>query len=474
MQKEQFQKHKVRAPVFAGKFYPGTKESLKNQLKELFATAKPLQNSRTKTRAIISPHAGYVFSGKVAASAFNQIPENANFKKVFVIASSHQFLFGGASVYTEGNYSTPLGEIEVDKETAKKLFDSSELFQHDADSHQLEHSLEVQLPFLQYKLKNDYKLVPIILGTNNPNDCKKIAEILEPYFVEENLFVISTDFSHYPSYNDAIENDLNTANAIASNNLKNLQQVLEANKKKNIPHLATSLCGWTSVLTLLYLTENKKLECRKIDYQNSGDAKMVGDKDRVVGYWALSVVEKNEFRVTEEEKEELLRKAKSAIKHYLETGHRANPDPPLTSGILNDEAGAFVSIYVNNELRGCIGNFAQGETLNDLVQRVAVSTTRDRRFKNLEKEELKDMQLEISVLSPLKKIDSVDEIELEKHGIYIKKGMNSGTFLPQVAEKTNWSLEEFLGHCSRDKAGLGWEGWKNAEIFTYEADIFRG
>ena len=474
MEKEEFQETENRAPEFAGKFYPGTKESLISQLNELFAEAKPLQNSDAKTRAIISPHAGYVFSGKIAASAFNQIPENAHYKKVFVIASSHQFLFGGASVYKKGNYFTPLGEIPVDRETASRLYEGSELFQHDAESHHFEHSLEVQLPFLQFKLKNDYKLVPIILGTNNPDDCKKIAEILEPYFVPENLFIISTDFSHYPSYNNAVDNDMATADAILSNNPKELRRVLDENKMKKIHGLATSLCGWTSVLTLLYLTENKNLAYYKIDYQNSGDAKMVGDKDRVVGYWALLVAEENEFSVLEEEKDELLRKAKSSIKHYLETGNRANPEPPETNGILNDEAGVFVSIYVNDELRGCIGNFAQGETLNNLVQRMAVSATRDHRFENLKKEELDDMQLEISVLSPLKKINSMDEIELGKHGIYIKKGLNSGTFLPQVAKKTNWSLDEFLGHCARDKAGLGWDGWREAEIYTYEAFIFRG
>ena len=475
MHKEEFQETQNREPEFAGKFYPGTKDTLNNQLKELFGGTKPKKNPQTHTRAIISPHAGYVFSGKVAASAFNQISENANFKNVFIIASSHQFLFGGASVYRKGNYITPLGEIPVDRQTASKLYDSSELFQHDAEPHHFEHSLEVQLPFLQYKLKTDYQLVPIILGTNNADDCKNIARVLEPYFTPENLFVISTDFSHYPSYDDAVENDYETAGAITSNDPKKLLQVLEENKKKKISHLATSLCGWTSVLTLLYLTEKTKIRYYKIHYQNSGDAKLYGEKNQVVGYWALSAAEKDTaFSISAEEKRELLKKARNAISRFLKTGKHGNPEPPETNGILNDEAGVFVSIYVNNGLRGCIGNFARGETLNDLVQRMAVSAARDHRFEHLKKDELENMQVEISVLSPLKKIESSDEIKLGKHGIYIKKGKNSGTFLPQVAKKTGWTLEQFLGHCARDKAGLGWEGWKDAEIYTYEAYIFRG
>jgi uncharacterized protein (TIGR00296 family) len=108
-----------------------------------------------------------------------------------------------------------------------------------------------------------------------------------------------------------------------------------------------------------------------------------------------------------------------------------------------------------------------------LVQDMAVSASNDGRFDRLKPKELENMELEISVLSPLKKIDSVNEIELGKHGVYIKKGINSGTFLPQVATKTEWNLEEFLGHCSRDKAGIGWDGWKTADIFTYEAIVFR-
>lgn len=468
-----FQQNKNREPAFAGKFYPGSKKALKKQLKELFAEARPKQDSQNQPRAIISPHAGYIFSGKTAASAFNQIPQDADFKRVLVLASSHQFLFGGAAVYSSGNYKTPLGELKVDTELARKLIESDEIFRDYDEAHEYEHSLEVQLPFLQYHLKNDFLLIPIILGTNNPADVEKIGKALAPYFTPENLFVISTDFSHYPEYDDAIENDLETAEAICSNNPQKLLQVIE--KKKRIDNLATSLCGWTSVLTLLYLTQDKNLEYKKIDYSNSGDSEPYGDKSRVVGYWALAVYPKNiSFQVSEEEQKELLEKARNSILKFLETGKRDQPEPSHTNGIINSEAGVFVSIYVKGELRGCIGNFAKEETLNDLIQRIAVSAACDHRFKNLQPDETDDMELEISVLSPLKKIDSAEEIELGKHGIYIKKGLNSGTYLPQVAKKTGWNLEEFLGHCARDKAGLGWDGWKNAEIYTYEAFIFRG
>lgn len=474
MKNSGFEKFQNRNPRFAGQFYPGSEAALKKQLRELFTQAKSVGDKRV-LRALISPHAGYVFSGRVAASAFNQIPENISYKRVFVLASSHHYLFGGAAVFCSGNYETPLGEIRVDTELARNLAGSGDLFIHYPEAHENEHSLEVQLPFLQYKLKNDFLLVPVILGTNNPADCEKIAKVLAPYFTPENLFVVSTDFSHYPKYEDAVDNDLRTAEAICSNSPKKLLQVLEQNKQKKISHLATSLCGWTSVLTLLHLTQNENLEYKLVEYQNSGDASIYGDKERVVGYWAIAVFEKEEaFSISEEEKKELLGKARKAIIHFVKTGKRKTPEPPVSGGILKQKTGVFVSIYVKGELRGCVGNFAKDETLNDLVQRMAVSAACDYRFKNLQSDELDDMELEISVLSPLKKIESADEIELGKHGIYIKKGLNSGTFLPQVAKKTGWSVEEFLGHCARDKAGLGWDGWKTAELYTYEAFVFRG
>lgn len=469
------QNRENREAAFAGKFYPGTKQALSFQLENLFAQAKKTLAGQAILRALIAPHAGYIFSGGVAASAYNQIPANANYKRIFVLASSHQFHFGGASVYHSGNYVTPLGEIKVDQKLANQLIDSSPVFIAKNDAHLYEHSLEVQLPFLQHRLGDNLLLVPIILGTANASDCKKIADILRPWFTPENLFVISTDFSHYPSYTDANKVDYLTARAICQNKPEHLLEVLEENKKTGIKNLATSLCGWTSVLTLLYLTEKENISYRKTDYQNSGDSKPYGEKKQVVGYWAISVFSEPEsFHISEEEKQELLAKARTSISQFLATGKRGEPEPPKTGAILNETAGVFVSVYVKNELRGCIGSFAAEESLNDLVQNLAVSAACDRRFENLQTGDLEHMELEISVLSPLKKIESPKEIELGRHGIYIKKGYNTGTFLPQVATKTGWSLTEFLGHCSRDKAGLSWDGWKSAELFTYEACVFRG
>ena len=464
-----------REAAFAGKFYPGTKQALLFKLEELFEQAKKPIAGQGGLRAIIAPHAGYIFSGEVAASAYNQIPANASYKRIFVLASSHRFHFGGASVYNRGNYVTPLGEIKVDQKLAYELIDSSPVFFAHTEAHLSEHSLEVQLPFLQHRLGDNMLLVPIILGTGNAADCKKIADVLRPWFTPENLFVISTDFSHYPEYADANKVDYLTARAICRNQPEQLLEVLEENKEMKIKNLATSLCGWTSVLTLLYLTEKEKFQYKKTDYRNSGDARTYGEKDQVVGYWAISVFNEPEsFQISEEEKQELLAKARSSIKKFLETGKKGEPEPPVSDGILNDTAGVFVSIYVKNELRGCIGSFAAEDTLNDQIQSLAVSAACDRRFENIQVEDLEHMELEISVLSPLKKIESPEEIELGKHGIYIKKGCNTGTFLPQVATKTGWNLEEFLGHCSRDKAGLGWDGWKSADLYTYEAYIFRG
>lgn len=471
-----------REARFAGKFYPENAADLREILEGYFAEIKSkddenadFNSNNQQLRALISPHAGYIFSGQVAASSYAQIPDNKTYKHVFVLASSHSYSFKGASVYSAGNYKTPLGEINVDTHLAKQLVKTSEYFLEHVDAHENEHSLEVQLPFLQYKLGSGFLLVPIILGTHDPEICREIAQVLKPWFLEENLFVISTDFSHFPEYSDANKVDGLTATAICENQPEKLLSVIKENKKLQIRNLATSLCGWTSVLTLMYLTEGSGFQYKKISYRNSGDAKIYMERNRVVGYWAIAVFEEIRlFKINEEEKAEILEKARNAIHTFVKTGQKGELIKPRSSGILMEITGVFVSVYINNKLRGCIGGFAQSQTLNDLVQKMAVSASCDRRFHSVQPDELADMELEISVLSPLKEINSKEEIQLGKHGIFIRKGLDTGTFLPQVAVKTGWDVDQFLGHCSRDKVRIGWDGWKTAELFTYEAIIFRG
>ncbi len=472
----------TREPVVAGQFYPVEAGELKSELQKLFAGAVQRKTDK-EVLAIICPHAGYVFSGGVAASSFNQLDYNKKYDNIFIIGSSHRTSFNGASIYNKGNFKTPLGIVNVNIKLANQLIEQYNFFNDRLDAQLYEHSLEVQLPFLQYRMKNDFRIVPIVIATQNKDVCRKIAEALKPYFNSDNLFIISTDFSHYPSYENAQIVDQLTANAILSNNPEKLIKALEENDRKEIPNLATSLCGWTSVLTLLYITE--KIEGIKyipVEYKNSGDIKYYGDKSRVVGYYSLAVVNESnnkiEKAITEEflntdDKKKLLFLARTTIETYLETGGLFKPETSEYSPALLKKAGAFVTLHKKGKLRGCIGRFDAEEPLYKIVQEMAIaSATRDYRFTPVSKTELPEIDIEISVLTPLRKIQSIDEIVLGKHGIYLKKGMQSGTFLPQVATDTKWTLEEFLGHCARDKAGIGWDGWKDAEIYVYEAIVF--
>jgi hypothetical protein len=243
--------------------------------------------------------------------------------------------------------------------------------------------------------------------------------------------------------------------------------------------LVTSLCGWPAVITLLNITEQDPgIQTIHIDYQNSGDVSE--DKSRVVGYHSIVFAKKkeqhmskNQFILSDTEKENLLQIARTTIKEYLEEVKIPVVENSLITGAMETKCGAFVTLHKNGQLRGCIGRFVADEPLYLIVQKMAVAAaTEDNRFPVVEKEELSEIDIEISVLTPLEKIESIDEIEMGRHGIYIKKGFSSGTFLPQVALETGWTKEEFLGYCSKNKAGLGWDGWKDADIYIYEALIF--
>jgi MEMO1 family protein len=465
----------VREPAVAGSFYPGSKKALYEMLEGLFENVSAPKESNIQ--AIVVPHAGYVYSGQVAANAFYQIDPEKEYDRIFIIGSSHWVHFDGASVYNIGNYLTPLGVVDVDLETAGDLIKNNQEFSYHPDAHKQEHSLEVQLPFLQYRLRKYFKIVPVIIGTQSEKTIHAISKALKPFYNDRNLFVISSDFSHYPDYHSANKTDEITAKAIAANSPSHFLNTLDRNAKQGISGLATSMCGWTSMLVVLNITQSlPQIKISPIFYRNSGDAKF-GDKSRVVGYWAITVSnsDNNEqnFNLSLEEKELLLSLARKTLIEYLKTGKPGKPEKQNHSRMLNMNVGAFVSVYCDGQLRGCIGQFNPQKSLYDSIRKLAVSAAfNDRRFKPLAAEEIEKTNIEISVLTPLKKIHSLEEIEPGKHGIYIKKGLATGTFLPQVAQNRNWSVEELLGYCARDKANIGWDGWRDAEIFIYQAIVF--
>jgi AmmeMemoRadiSam system protein A len=346
------------------------------------------------------------------------------------------------------------------------------------DAHLAEHSVEVQLPFLQFIMKKKFSIVPIVIGSGGIDLYAEIARELKPYFNSKNLFIISTDFSHYPSYENAKKVDMASANAVCSNNTSTLLDTLKYNESLNIPNLVTSMCGWSCVMTLLGMTEDTPgVSYHEILYRNSGDAR-IGGRDAVVGYHAIAVsLEPMEtaggFTLSESGKKELLSIVRKTLSSYIEKRQTPEIDASSFSPALLMKCGAFVTLKKHGDLRGCIGRFEASEPLYKVIQSMAIaSATEDPRFRPVEMSELPVLEVEISVLTPMRKIRSIDEIEMGKHGIYIKKGWHSGTFLPQVATETGWSKEEFLGHCAQDKAGIGWDGWKDAEIFIYEALVF--
>lgn len=459
-----------RMPAVAGSFYPATATVLKNEVSKLFE--KAIKMTETDVAALIVPHAGYVFSGQVAASAYAKLNRQARYRNIFIIGPSHRKYFEGVSIYPKGKYITPSGEVSINEETASQLIEKHKFIYYDEEADQGEHSLEVQLPFLQHWLLNDFQIVPIIIGSDKSSLCSELAEALRPWFNAENLFVISSDFSHYPTYETAYLTDHETAEAIVSNDYKQLKNCCSKNKDSIAKNLFTGLCGSAAVQTLLHLTFNiKDISFEKIVYKNSGDVPQ-GDKNRVVGYWAIAVNRtSNNINITEDEKTALLKIARDSITGNVKNNKNATPESQF-SGILMEKYGAFVTLLKQGKLRGCIGRFNPNLPLYQTIKEMAIAAaTRDSRFNPVTKEELDKIEIEISILTPLKLIKSIDEIQLGKHGIYIKKGINKGTFLPQVALDNKWTKDEFLGHCARDKAGIDWDGWKKAELYTFEAIV---
>jgi len=459
----------TRACAVAGTFYSDNKTELSAQVNSLLQNAKIF--TPENVQAIIVPHAGYVFSAQTAATAYKTL--NKKYKNVFLIGSSHHVSFDGASIYNLGNYKTPLGEIKSNHTIIDALMKNS-LFVYNKDAHFNEHTLEVQLPFLQTLYTDNLQIVPIIIATQNLETIITLSKILKPYFDdEENLFVISTDLSHYPDYEDANRVDKRTLEALSKNNPQEFINAIVKNDESHTHNLATSACGWSSLLTLLNMSKDENYTYELLEYKNSGDTQY-GEKDRVVGYGALRVFKNNrEFFLNNEEKEELRKLAKLSLYEATINNKRVLVDESKISPKLQRHLGAFVTLHKDKKLRGCIGQFEPNQPLYKVVMEMAISAAKfDNRFTPVTEDELKNIDLEISVLTPRKKIHSLDEIKIARDGIYIKKGDKNGTYLPQVATDMNWDVKEFVRSCCEDKAGINPNECADAEIFTYQAIVF--
>jgi len=465
----------VRRAHWSGQFYPASPTVLKDTVNGFL---KNVDQKKLPGRmvALISPHAGYIYSGQVAAYAYRQL-EGENFDTIILLGASHQVPVRGASINTEGWWETPLGKIKVDSEFAKEVASRNKLFSFDEKAHDPEHSLEVQIPFLQMALK-DFKIVPIIFNESSPEFCQLLASaIVNSKGKRKILIVASTDMSHYHSYGKACLIDGVTIRDLESYDLDGLMNHLASGK--------IELCGGAAVITTLMAAKALGANSIKLlKYANSGD--VTGDKDRVVGYGAFAIMGLEDKEPTpesekggskmlnEKQRKILLQIARKTIEQHIQ--NRKVPEFKVEDPMLKEKRGVFVTLHRKGMLRGCIGYIMPVEELYKAISKMAIeSSTGDPRFPPVRPGEMDDIEIEISVLTVPERIKSVDEIELGKHGVIVKRGYHQGVFLPQVATETGWSKEEFLSRLCYDKANLPEDAWKDkeTEIYIFSAEVFK-
>ncbi len=472
----------VRRPARAGQFYPGTREALTEMVNQFLANAENVQISG-RPIGIWVPHAGYQFSGQIAANAYRPL-RDLDVNAVVIFGANHTMYLEGASIGIWDAYRTPLGDVNVDTVLARKIMAASPLISNIPQVHQYEHSVEVQLPFVQTVLPG-VPIVPVVMGNLSYDKCQQVAEaVAASVGGRKVLLIASSDMSHYPNYQDAYSVDAKTLNAVDKYNPKSVWSLSHTLLKENIPGLDCTLCGLQAVVTVMLTSE--KLGAKDVEmlpYANSGDVS--GERQRVVGYGAAIFYRKqnkrektgeailDEIKFTDKEKSKLFQIARESILQALD--RKPIPSVSVDEKNLLYKRGVFVTLTNHGQLRGCIGHFAQDYPLYEIVQQMAVAAaTQDSRFyyHPITSEEMKDIDIKISILSPLKKIKSIDEIEIGKHGIWIRQGNRGGTYLPEVATELGWNKIEFLEHCCVEKAGLSRDAWKTgADIYIYSSQI---
>jgi hypothetical protein len=472
----------VRQPVFAGQFYPADSTKLAVQIKIFLENAKPLKIDNAV--AIIVPHAGYIYSGQIDADAYSQLKEN-KYDLIVVLGTNHTTAgFSGISVFPKGAFASPIGIVEIDDEAAEELLKEDSDVTTNLAVHEKEHSIEVQIPFIKYLFPRA-KILPIIVGEPNIEMCHRFAKALVKVVQNKKVLIVaSSDLSHYPTFNDAIKVDNNTLKTIAGLNPEEIVSEMEDQLDKNIPQLLTCACGEAPIIAAVEFAKEIGANCASIiSYSNSG-YNPVGTTDRVVGYGAVvisksksftpldvdTVITNNSYVLTFSDKITLLKYARETLNQYFEA--QIVPLPRFINNMLKIKRGAFVTLKKQGELRGCIGHMSEDTPLCTIIGALALRASfNDTRFSPLTQEELSQVEIEISVLTPFTRIDSADQIVLGVDGVIVKKGNQQAVFLPQVATETGWSKEVFLDQLCY-KAGLKAGDWKDAELFTFQANVF--
>ncbi|HUT98863.1 MAG TPA: AmmeMemoRadiSam system protein B [bacterium] len=453
---------KVRAPAVAGSFYPAPADSLRRQVTQLLqrAGAEPLLG----VRALIAPHAGYVYSGAIAAGAYASIGENA-FRRVVVIAPSHRVPFDGVSAFVGEAYETPLGLVEVDLEALAALAAAYPL-ESVTPAHGLEHSLEVQLPFIQLALPGT-KLVPLLMGSQDVETARGLgAALAESLGGADTLVAASSDLSHYHEDSMARVLDGVVAGHVRMLEPEKLLESVECER--------AAACGAGPMAAAMFYAHGVGATlARVISYATSGD--VTGDRRQVVGY--LSAVfhmpgpKEEAHDLDREERRQLLHLAREALENHF--AGRKPPELTEPSARLRQKRGAFVTLTEGGQLRGCIGYVEPVVPLWKAVREMAVAAaTGDPRFPPVTAGELENLRLEISALSPLARCDDPSRVTVGRHGLVVRQEGRSGLLLPQVPSEQGWDHEEFLTHTCR-KAGLPPDAWKRgAELYTFTAQVF--
>lgn len=463
----------IRKASVAGTFYPSDKNQLESELNSYLSKAS-LLSEPGKLRILIVPHAGIDFSGATAAWGFKQL-EGKSYSRVIILGASHNNAYSYISVFSSGAWETPLGKNYVDEVFASALLDKENGIINDINVQKNEHSLEIELLFLQKVLKN-FKIVPILIGQTEDKTLTALSQKIFQNFDEDTLLVISSDLSHYPSYESANEIDKKTINSILSGDESKFEEVISDIEGKNYPGVVTAACGNQAIsvgLKLANLLDIKNI--KKINYSNSGD--VVGDKSGVVGYSSIGFwsdkISKN-IILGDSEKKEALKIASDALNDYIK--NKKIPQLNVRNGILNIPLGAFVTLRKSGQLRGCIGSFEAKDPLAKVIQDMTISAaTNDIRFQPVTADELSDISIEISVLTPRKRIESWREIVLGRDGVVVQKSFAAGTFLPQVASESGWNLEQFLSELCTQKAGFEKDCYKDPSVtlYTFEAQVFK-